>query len=107
MTESIGSADGIHLGPDNTLIISRALENNFAVVDEITGRLVGELGAFRGMRSDGSARGFLFPGSFVVVDNVLFANNLALPLTQLPSDPSLEVRTYTMSRMVLPSVFPR
>jgi DNA-binding beta-propeller fold protein YncE len=107
MTESLEGADGLELGPDNTIIVSRALENDFAVIDPDTGRILAELGAFRGVRADGSVRGFLFPGSFVVMNNVLFANNLALPLSGLPSDPALDVRTYTMSRMVLPAVFPR
>jgi DNA-binding beta-propeller fold protein YncE len=107
MTNSIQGADGIQLGPDHTLIISRAGENSLAVLDGVTGRIVGNLGAFRGIRSDGSVRGLLFPGSFTVVDNVLFANNLALPITHLPSEAAGDVRTYTMSRMVLPSEFPR
>lgn len=107
MTDSLEGADGIQLGPDNTLIVSRALADEFAVIDPATGRIVAELGEFRGFRSDGSVRGFLFPGSFVIVNNVLYANNLALPLSRNPSEPELDVKAYTMSRMMLPPVFPR
>jgi DNA-binding beta-propeller fold protein YncE len=107
LTESLEGADGIQLGPDNTLIVSRALADEFAVIDPATGRILAELGEFRGIRPDGSVRGFLFPGSFVIVNNVLFANNLALPLSISPAEPELDVRVYTLSRLALPTVFPR
>jgi sugar lactone lactonase YvrE len=107
MAESLEGADGIQLGPDNTLIVSRALADEFAVIDPETGRIIAELGEFRGFRSDGSVRGFLFPGSFVIVNNVLFANNLALPLSRSPSEPEIDVKAYTLSRMVLPPLLRR
>lgn len=107
MTDSLEGADGIQLGPDNTLIVSCSLADEFAVVDPATGRIVAELGEFRGISSDGSVRGLLFPGSFVVLNNVLFANNLALPLSGRPSEPELNVRVYTISRLLLPPAFRR
>ena len=107
MTEALEGADGIQHGPDGTLIVSRSLSDEFAVIDPATGRILAELGEFRGIRPDGSVRGFLFPGSFVILNNVLYANNLALPLSGSAAEPELDVRSYTLSRMPLPAVFPR
>ena len=107
LAESLQGADGIVPGPGNTLIVSRALADSIAIVDADSGRLLAELGAFRGIRRDGSPRGLLFPGSIVRVGNNLFASNLALPQTGTAAEPELDVTTYTISRIRLPRVLPR
>jgi len=106
LTESLEGADGIQLGPNGTLIVSRALADEFAVISPTTGRILAEFGEFRGIRPDGTVKGFLFPGSFVIVNNVLFANNLALPLAGSPAEPELDVRAYTISRLPLAPWYP-
>jgi hypothetical protein len=102
IAESLEGADGIVAGPQDTLIVSMALGDEIAILDGTTGRILAELGEFRGIRSDGSPRGLLFPGSIVRVGDSLFANNLALPLTGSPAEPELDVTTYTIARIRLP-----
>lgn len=104
ITDSLEGADGILLGPNNTLIVSRALGDELAVLDATTGRIIAELGEFKGIRRDGSVRGLLFPGSIVRIGNTVFANNLALPLSGLPSEPELDVRVYTIAKVTLPTI---
>jgi hypothetical protein len=101
--ESLEGADGIVAGPNNTLIVSRALGDEIAVIDAATGRILAELGEFKGIRRrDGSARGLLFPGSIVLVGDTLFLSNLALPLTGTPAEPEGDIRTYTISKLKIP-----
>jgi len=102
VTESLEGADGVVRGLDGTLIVSRALGDELAIIDPASGRILAEIGEFRGIRRDGSVRGLLFPGSIVRVGNQLFANNLALPLTGSPSEPEVDVTTYTIARIRLP-----
>ncbi len=104
VTDSLEGADGIVLGAGNTLVVSRALGNELAVLDATTGRILAEVGEFKGIRSDGSVRGLLFPGSIVRVGNTVFANNLALPLSGLPSEPAGDVRVYTIAKVRLPTI---
>jgi sugar lactone lactonase YvrE len=104
VTDSLEGADGIVLGVNNTLIISMALGDELAVVDAATGRILAEVGEFRGIRRNGSVRGLLFPGSIVRIGNQVFANNLALPLSGLPSEPEGDVKVYTISRVQLPTI---
>lgn len=104
VTESLEGADGIVLGLGNTLIVSRALGDELTVIDATTGRILAELGEFRGINADGSVRGLLFPGSIVRIGSVVFANNLALPLSGSPSEPELDVRVYTIARVQLPPI---
>jgi len=104
VADSLEGADGIIDGPGNTLIVSRALGDELAVIDPDTGRILAELGEFRGIRRDGSPRGLLFPGSIVRLDNTIFANNLALPLSGNASEPEADVRTFTISRIRLPRI---
>lgn len=100
--ESLEGADGIVAGPNNTLIVSMALGDELAILDATTGRILAEIGEFRGIRRDGSVRGLLFPGSIVLVGDTIFASNLALPLTGTPAEPELDVKTYTISRVRIP-----
>jgi hypothetical protein len=102
IAESLEGADGIVAGPRNTLIVSMALGDELAILDAATGRILAELGEFRGIRRDGSVRGLLFPGSIVLVGDTIFASNLALPLTGTPAEPELDVKTYTISKVRIP-----
>jgi hypothetical protein len=102
VAESLEGADGIVAGPRNTLIVSMALGDEIAILDATSGRILAELGEFRGIRRDGSVRGLLFPGSIVLVGDSIFASNLALPLTGSPAEPELDVTTYTIARIRIP-----
>jgi DNA-binding beta-propeller fold protein YncE len=104
VADSLEGADGIVRGIDGTLIVSRALGDELTLVDATTGRILAEFGEFRGVRRDGSPRGLLFPGSIVRVGDTVFANNLALPLSGSPSEPELDIKVYTISRVQVPRV---
>ena len=69
------------------------------------GRVIAKLGAFLGIRSDGAARGLLFPASLTIVNDRIFVTNLALPLTGVAGDePEEDVTTYTISRINIPEL---
>jgi hypothetical protein len=71
------------------------------------GRVIAKLGAFLGIRGDGSPRGLLFPASLVIVDDKIFVTNLALPLTPAEGDePEEDVTRYTISRIDIPKHLP-
>ena len=100
--EALDGADGIVQGPGNTLLVSVPLADEILAIDATTGRIQAELGEFLGIRSDGSVRGLLFPGSIVRVGNAIFANNLALPQSGTPAEPEADVRVYTIARIFIP-----
>ena len=102
--ESLNGADGIALYKGRLIVV----ENQSDVVSILNenGRVVAKLGAFLGIRGDGSARGLLFPASLVIVDDKIFVTNLALPLTMTEEDePEEDVTKYTVSRIDIPKAF--
>jgi DNA-binding beta-propeller fold protein YncE len=103
--ESLNGADGIALYKGRLIVV----ENQSDVVSILNenGRVVAKLGAFLGIRGDGSARGLLFPASLVIVDDKIFVTNLALPLTMTEGDePEEDVTKYTVSRIDIPKHLP-
>ena len=106
VTDSLNGAAAIVPGPAGTLIVSRALEDSVAIVDPENGRILAEIGEFRGIRRDGSPRGLLFPASIARFGDDILAGNLALPLTGNVSEPESDVRKYTISRVRIPRRFP-
>jgi DNA-binding beta-propeller fold protein YncE len=103
--ESINGADGIALYHDK-LIVAANQEDAVFILNE-NGRVVAKLGAFLGIRGDGSPRGLLFPASIVIVEGKIFVTNLALPLTATQGDePEEEVTKYTVSQIDIPNDLP-
>jgi sugar lactone lactonase YvrE len=101
--ESINGADGIAFDSRGRLWVA-ANQNDEVVALNANGRVIARLGEFEGIRNDGSPRGLLFPASLVIVDDVLFVTNLALPLTPAVGDePEEDVTRYTVSRIRLPN----
>jgi DNA-binding beta-propeller fold protein YncE len=103
--ESFNGADGLAVYRGRLIVV----ENQSDVVSILNdhGRLVAKLGAFRGIRDDGSPRGLLFPASLVIVDDKIFVTNLALPLTMTQGDePEEDVTRYTISRIDIPKHLP-
>ena len=85
------------------------VENQSDVVSILNdkGRVVAKLGAFLGIRDNGSPRGLLFPASLVIVDDKIFVTNLALPLTMTQGDePEEDVTRYTISQIEIPKHLP-
>ena len=96
--ESINGADGMVSDEDGRLWIAANQADQVVVLDGLTGRTLAELGEFLGIRSNGAARGLLFPASLVIVDNKkVIVTNLALPLTGSSAEPEGDVTKYTVS----------
>lgn len=103
--ESLNGADGIAFYRGKLVVVENQ-SDVVSVLDE-NGRVVAKLGAFLGIRDDGSVRGLLFPASLVIVDDKIFVTNLALPLTTTAGDePEEEVTKYTVSRIDIPTDLP-
>jgi DNA-binding beta-propeller fold protein YncE len=103
--ESINGADGIALYHGKVIVVANQ-EDVVFILNE-NGRVVAKLGAFLGIRGDGSPRGLLFPASLVIVDGKIFVTNLALPLTATEGDePEEEVTKYTVSQIDIPNDLP-
>ena len=99
--ESLNGADGI-TSYRGWLVVVENQSDVISILDD-KGRVVAKLGAFLGIRDNGSPRGLLFPASLVVVDDTIFVTNLALPLTMTTGDePEEDVTRYTISRIDIP-----
>lgn len=100
--ESINGADGIGFDKRGRLWVA-ANQADEVVALNASGRVVAKLGDFKGILSDGSPDGLLFPASLVIVGDDIFVTNLALPLTGTVGDePEEDVTRYTVSRMKVP-----
>lgn len=103
--ESINGADGMVSDKYGRLWIAANQADQVVVLDGETGRTLAELGKFLGIRSDGAARGLLFPASLVIVDHKkVLVTNLALPLTGSPGEPEGDVTKYTVSSINMSEV---
>lgn len=100
--ESLNGADGIAFDHAGNLWVAENQADRVTALDE-NGRVVAQLGAFLGLRRDGSARGLLFPASIVILGKSIFVTNLALPLTGIEGqEPEADVTRYTVSRIRIP-----
>lgn len=99
---SINGADGLARDHDGNLWVAANQGDHIVALDH-NGRLLAQLGSFRGIRSNGTPDGLLFPASLVIVHDDIFVTNLALPLTSTPDDEwEEEVTRYTISRIKIP-----
>ncbi len=98
--ESINGADGIAFDRAGNLWVAANQADQVIALNE-SGRVIAQLGAFLGIRRDGSPRGLLFPASLVIVGDDLFVTNLALPLPGA-MQPESDVTTYTVSKIEIP-----
>jgi DNA-binding beta-propeller fold protein YncE len=100
--ESINGADGVAFDRRGRLWVA-ANQNDEVVALNANGRVIARLGAFEGIRHDGSPKGLLFPASVVIVGDEIFVTNLALPLNGVAGDePEEDVTRWTVSRIRLP-----
>ncbi len=101
---SINGADGIIYDSYNDLLwVAANQADQVVAIDPDTGRVVAEIGEFLGVRSDGSARGLLFPASLAEVANgKILVTNLAAALTGPADEPEGDLTKYTVSRINFP-----
>lgn len=102
--ESINGADGLAMDSKGTLWVAANQADNVVALNK-AGRVIARLGAFLGIRRDGSARGLLFPASLVIVRNKMFVTNLAVPLRGpefAEAEPEADTTKYTISRINIP-----
>ena len=99
--ESINGADGLVMDSKGILWVAANQADNVVALNK-AGRVVARLGAFLGIRRDGSARGLIFPASLVIVRNKMFVTNLAVPLRGpdfAEAEPEADITKYTISRI--------
>jgi len=99
--ESLNGADGITFDRAGNLWVAANQADHVAVLNQ-DGRVIAQLGAFLGIRNDGSAKGLLFPASLVIVGNNVYVANAALPLRGDLTEPEVDVTTYIISRIPIP-----
>ena len=102
--ESINGADGLVMDSKGILWVAANQADNVVALNK-AGRVVARLGAFLGIRGDGSARGLIFPASLVIVKNKMFVTNLAVALRGLGAggaEPEADITKYTISRINVP-----
>ncbi len=101
--ESLNGADGLVFDNKSGLLWVATNQADEVVALNANGRVVAKLGEFRGINSDGTPDGLLFPASPVIVGDEIFVTNLAIPLTDAKGDePEEDVTRWTISRMKLP-----
>ena len=102
--ESINGADGLAMDRNGILWVAANQADNVVALNK-AGRVVARLGAFLGIRRDGSARGLIFPASLVIVRDKMFVTNLAVPLRDpefAEAEPEADTMKYTISRINIP-----
>ena len=98
-TESINGADGVTFDRYGRLWVA-ANQSDEVVALNSNGRTVTKLGAFEGIRKNGTPDGLLFPASPAILGDQMFITNLALPLTPAVGDePEEDVTRWTVSRL--------
>ncbi|HEV8624600.1 MAG TPA: SMP-30/gluconolactonase/LRE family protein [Acidimicrobiia bacterium] len=104
LAENINGADGIAFDRHGRLWVAANQADEVVALSE-TGRVVAELGEFRGIRrDDGTPDGLLFPASLVIVDDDMFVTNLAASITEATGDePEEDVRRWTVSHVKVPT----
>ena len=100
--ESLNGADGIVFDDQGRLWVATNQADEVVALNA-NGKIIVKLGEFRGINSDGTPDGLLFPASPVIVGDEIFVTNLAIALTPAVGDePEEEVTRWTVSRMTLP-----
>ncbi len=103
-TQSISGADGLAVDGKGRLWVAA---NQADIVQQLNenGRVVAQVGEFRGIRPDGTPDGLLFPASMVFVGDTMFVTNLAIDLTPAIGDePEEDVTRWTLSKVKVPGL---
>ena len=100
--ESINGPDGIAFDNNGNLWITANQADNLIALNK-DGRIIAKLGDFLGLRSNGSARGLLFPASLEIIGNSIFVTNMAQVATPAIGDePEEKITRYTVSKIWAP-----
>jgi hypothetical protein len=100
-SDAVNGADGLLLDDEGTLWASANQADQIVGLNS-SGRVIAELGEFRGIAPDGSPRGLLFPASLALVRDELFVTNLAIAVTpKVGDEPEEDVTRATISRIRL------
>jgi len=100
--ESINGPDGIAFDKNGNLWVTANQADNLIALNK-DGHIIAKLGDYLGLRSNGSARGLLFPASLEIIGNNIFVTNMAQVATPVIGDePEEQVTRYTVSKIRAP-----
>ena len=100
--EGVNGADGLAFDGAGHLWVTANQADQLVALNS-SGRVLAQLGSFRGLRSDGSPRGLLFPASLEIVGDEILVTNMAQVATAKPGDePEEKVSRFTVSKVQIP-----
>jgi sugar lactone lactonase YvrE len=102
-TNSINGADGLIIDEQDNLWVCANQGDEIVIVDN-TGKVIGKLGDFDGLKRNAEPDGLLFPASLVFAGDSLLVTNLSLDLRLFGSNTvdaqwAAEVQTHTIARL--------
>src|SRR3954466_10782148 len=102
-TNSINGADGLIIDENDNIWVCANQSDEIVVIDT-TGKVIGKLGDFDGLKGNNEPDGLLFPASLVFSGNSLLVTNLSLDLRLFGSNTvdaqwAAQVQTHTIARL--------
>ncbi len=102
LAHSINGADGV-IFHDGLLWGAANQGDQVVAIDPSDGSVVARIGAFLGVKDNGSVRGLIFPASLAIRgDDHILVTNLAFPLGSAAGEPEGSITTYTVSKIKIP-----
>jgi sugar lactone lactonase YvrE len=103
LTNSINGADGLIVDENDDIWVCANQGDEIVIVDN-TGKVIGKLGDFDGLKPNLAPDGLLFPASLVFAGNSLLVTNLSLDLrlfgfNTVDAQWAAQVRTHTIARL--------
>ena len=107
LTNSINGADGLIVDEADNIWVCANQGDEIVIIDT-TGKVIGKLGDFDGLKGNAEPNGLLFPASLVFAGDSLLVTNLSLDLrlfgfNTVDAQWAAQVRTHTIAR--LPRLF--
>jgi DNA-binding beta-propeller fold protein YncE len=105
--EGVNGADGLAFDEAGYLWVA-ANQADQLIALNAEGRVVAQLGSFRGLKSDGAPKGLLFPASLEIVGNDILVTNMAQVATpKIGDEPEEKVSKFTISKVRIPLMMRR
>jgi sugar lactone lactonase YvrE len=103
LTNSINGADGLIVDENDNIWVCANQGDEIVIVDN-TGKVIGKLGDFDGLKGNNEPDGLLFPASLVFAGNSLLVTNLSLDLrlfgfNTVDAQWAAQVQTHTLARL--------
>jgi sugar lactone lactonase YvrE len=103
LTNSINGADGLIVDENDNIWVCANQGDEIVIIDN-TGKVIGKLGDFDGLKLNNEPDGLLFPASLAFAGNSLLVTNLALDLrlfgfNAVDAQWAAQVRTHTVARL--------